>query len=34
MRLDVGAGGGVLAVHLATAFPAATVHAVESDGPS
>jgi predicted O-methyltransferase YrrM len=32
--LDLGAGGGVLAVHLATAFPAATVHAVESDGPS
>ena len=32
--LDLGAGGGALAVHLATAFPAATVHAVESDGPS
>ncbi len=32
--LDVGAGGGVLAVRLAMAFPAATVHAIESDGPS
>lgn len=32
--LDVGAGGAVLAVSLATAFPAATVDALESDGPS
>lgn len=32
--LDVGAGGAVLAIHLATAFPAATVHALESDAPS
>ena len=32
--LDLGAGSGVLAVRLATAFPAAAVHAVESDGPS
>ena len=32
--IDLGAGSGVLAVHLATVFPASTVHAVESDGPS
>ena len=32
--LDVGAGGAVLATRIATAFPAATVHAIESDRPS
>lgn len=30
--LDVGAGSAVLAMYLAAAFPAATVHAIESDG--
>ncbi len=32
--LDVGAGGAILAILLADVFPAATIHAIECDGPS